>query len=160
MKPDAIRGSCWHQYLRTPEEKKKPSTSWIDVNVLSTEDIYKACSPCETIESTCASAFMQILDIEPTDLVFCFIWLFCTGRFILLLGCRGHLHHPKHLLPAGDTVSSEVLSAPMDSVGSLTGHNEMLKKLFHPTDLYKEAELLIYHKKYNYQIYRIRALSW
>lgn len=38
----------------------------------------------------------------------------------------------------------------MDLVGSLIGYNEMLKKLFYFIDLYKEVELLIYYKKYNY----------
>lgn len=41
----------------------------------------------------------------------------------------------------------------MASVGTLTRHNEMLRKLIHATDLYKEAKLLIYHYKYSYQVH-------
>lgn len=63
-------------------------------------------------------------------------------------------------MPGKDTVSLDVLLALMVSVGSLTRHNEMLRKLIHATDSYKEAKLLIYHYKYNYQVHWIHALLW
>ena len=46
-----------------------------------------------------------------------------------------------------------LLGSLISLVGSLTGHNEVLRKQIHAIDLYKEAKLLIYCKKYDYQVH-------
>ena len=46
-----------------------------------------------------------------------------------------------------------LLDGLISLVGSLAGHNEVLRKQIHATDLYKEAKLLILCKKYDSQVH-------
>ena len=52
-----------------------------------------------------------------------------------------------------------LLGSLISFVGSLAGHSEVLRKQIYAIDLYKEAKLLIYCKKYDYQVCWVGPLS-
>ena len=61
--------------------------------------------------------------------------------------------------PLGLTGLISLLDSLISLVGSLAGRNEVPRKQIHATDLYKEAKLLIYCKKYDYQVHWVGPLS-
>ena len=104
--------------------------------------------------SSCPQSF-------PASGSFPMIWLFTSGSqsigvsisiSVLTLKIRGWF-------PLGLTGLISLLDSLISLVGSLAGRNEVPRKQIHATDLYKEAKLLIYCKKYDYQVHWVGPLS-
>ena len=136
----------WMQHTRLPCPSRSPEVCSHSCPL--SRWCHPAISPFVVPFSSCPQSF-------PASGSFPMIWLFTLGSQSIGVSTSVSVltMNIQCWFPLGLTGLISLLDSLISLVGSLARHNEVLRKQIHATDLYKEAKLLIYCKKYDYQVH-------